>query len=106
MPAIPPKLTMEQRKAALEKAGIVRKKRAQVKQELRAGELTFVGLLERAENDEDLSGIKVLSVLESIPGIGKVKARRRLKELNISEVRRVKGLSVKQRNALLSQFQE
>ncbi len=82
----------------------MRKRRADVKQEIRKGEIDFVQLLEMAEKEEALAGIKVLSVLESIPGIGKVKARRRLAELNISEVRRVKGLSPRQKDALLSMF--
>ncbi len=104
MPAIPPKLTPEQRRQSLIKAGIVRKRRADVKHQIKKGEINFALLLEMAEKEEALAGIKVLSVLESIPGIGKVKARRRLAELNISEIRRVKGLSLRQKNALLGMF--
>ena len=36
--------------------------------------------------------MKVLAVLESLPGVGKVKARRIMEEIGISETRRVRGL--------------
>ena len=45
--------------------------------------------------------MKVLAVLESLPGLGKVKARRVLDELGVSETRRVQGLGDQQRKKLL-----
>jgi ribosomal protein S13 len=40
-------------------------------------------------------------VLESLPGVGKVQARRIMEELDISETRRLRGLGRNQRESLL-----
>jgi hypothetical protein len=75
---LPPALTAEQRQAALQKAAEARRTRAEVKVKL-----------------------KVVSVLESLPGVGKVQARRIMEELDISESRRLRGLGRNQREGLL-----
>ena len=46
----------------------------------------------------------VVSVLESLPGVGKVRARHLMSELEISESRRLRGLGTTQRRALLEKF--
>jgi hypothetical protein len=99
----PPVLTPEQRAAALEKAAIVRKVRADVKERLKSGSLSLRDLLVLAESTEMLAKLKVLSALESLPGLGKVKARRLLETVGIAESRRLQGLGAKQRAELLSQ---
>ena len=48
--------------------------------------------------------MKVLVVLESLPKLGKVKARRTMEEIGISESRRLRGLGTQQRAALVSRF--
>ena len=45
-----------------------------------------------------------VSVLESLPGVGKVRARHIMSELEISESRRLRGLGTNQRRALLEKF--
>jgi len=40
-------------------------------------------------------------MLESLPGVGKVKARRLMEEVGIADTRRVRGLGAQQRVALL-----
>ena len=40
-------------------------------------------------------------MLESLPGVGKVQARRIMEELDISESRRLRGLGRNQREGLL-----
>ena len=72
----PPALTAEQRHAALEKAAKVRRERAEVKEKLKMGSLTLAELLRKAESDETVGKMKVVSVLESLTGLGKVKAKR------------------------------
>ena len=47
--------------------------------------------------------MKVISVLESLPGLGKVKARRLMETVGISDSRRLQGLGAKQREALLKE---
>ena len=68
------------------------------------GSLSLPQLLEDAEKDDIVGKMKVLAVLESLPGVGKVKARRTMEEIGISETRRVRGLGAQQRKELLAEF--
>lgn len=68
------------------------------------GSLTLAELLERSGDDVNIDKMKVLAVLEALPGVGKVKARRTMEEIGISDTRRVKGLGQQQRKALLEAF--
>jgi signal recognition particle GTPase len=101
---LPPPLTEEQRRAALEKAAAARRARAEIKERLKMGSLTLTELLDQAAGDETVGKMKVVAVLESLPGVGKVKARRTMEEIGISETRRVRGLGDQQRAALLGLF--
>ena len=65
------------------------------------GSITLSELLDQAETDDMVASIKVLAVLESLPGVGKVKARRTMDEIGIADTRRVRGLGDQQRKALL-----
>jgi len=98
----PPKLTPEQRARALEKAAAARRARATLKLALRDGSLSPAELLARAQTDEAAAGMKVSAVLISLPGLGKVKAQRLMERLGIAESRRLRGLGVKQREALIN----
>ena len=97
---LPPSLSPEQRQAALEKAAAARRQRAELKEKLKMGSTSLRELLEQAQRDEVVGKMKVLSVLESLPGLGKVKARRLMEEVGISETRRIQGLGDKQRQKL------
>jgi hypothetical protein len=97
----PPALTPEQRAAALEKAAKVRRERAEVKDKM--GSLSLADLLTQADSNETVGKMKVVSVLESLPGLGKVKARRLMETVGISDSRRLQGLGAKQREALLKE---
>ena len=101
---LPPSLSPEQRQAALEKATAARRQRAEVKERLKAGALTLEQLFKEGDEDETLAKLKVVSVLESMPGVGKVGARRLMEELEISESRRLRGLGDNQRKKLLQRF--
>ena len=68
------------------------------------GSLHLGELIEAATTNEVVAKMKVLAVLESLPGVGKVKARRTMETIGISESRRVRGLGVQQRQALLAAF--
>jgi len=100
----PPKLTDEQRTAALKKAAEVRRIRSDIKSRLKMGSISFSELLDRSESDVVVAKIKVLACLESLPGVGKVKARRAMEEIGIAESRRLSGLGPLQRTALLEVF--
>jgi ribosomal protein L9 len=98
-----PELTAEQRKAALEKAARVRRERAEIKKKLKAGHLKVGDIISRA--DDDIYGkMTVKSVIESLPGIGKMRATKIMQEIGISQSRRIKGLGVNQIKALRERF--
>ena len=104
--ALPP-LTPEQRAAALEKAGIARRERAAVKNRLKHSGASLIEVLKEGSRDggNDIVGkMKVSSVLESLPGVGKVRARKIMEEIGISESRRVRGLGAQQMASLEREF--
>jgi hypothetical protein len=101
---LPPQLTDEQRAAALEKAAAARKARAELKEKLKMGSVTLTELFDSAAGNDTVGKMKVLAVLESLPGLGKVKARRLLEECEISETRRIQGLGRNQRDKLLEKL--
>jgi hypothetical protein len=98
-----PTLTPEQRQQALEKAAEARRKRAELKAQLKSGNTSLATVLGK-EDDETVGKMKVSSVLESMPGVGKVRARKIMEKLDISASRRVRGLGSKQKDALLAEF--
>ena len=102
--AQPPSLTPEQRTAALAKAAAARTARAELKERLKLGSITLAEVLAQGETDDLVGKTKVLAVLESLPGVGKVKARRTMDEIGIADTRRVRGLGSQQREALLAAF--
>ena len=101
---LPPELSAEQRQAALEKAAAARRQRAELREKLKMGSTKLSELLDAAERDEVVGKMKVSAVLESLPGLGKVKAKRLMEEIGISETRRVRGLGEQQRASLLKAF--
>jgi hypothetical protein len=98
-----PTLTEEQRKQALVKAAEARRKRAELKGRLKAEKMSLRDVLAK-QGDEIVGKMKVASVLESLPGVGKVRARKIMERLDISASRRVRGLGAKQKEALLTEF--
>lgn len=63
------------------------------------GTLTLANALK--SDDVNVGKLKVVSLLESLPGVGKVKARKVMEDIGIAENRRVQGLGAQQRAALL-----
>ena len=101
---IPPKLTAEQRSAALAKSTASRQVRAAIKARVKLGELSLSAVLDLAGNDEAIAKMRVAELLESFAGVGKVRALAMLERLEISPTRRVQGLGVAQRHNLLREF--
>jgi hypothetical protein len=97
--ATPPQLTPEQRAAALAKAAEARAARAEIKARLKMGSLTLAQALE--SSDDNVGKLKVQSLLESLPGVGKVKAREVMNDVGVADNRRVQGLGAQQKAALL-----
>ena len=97
--ATPPQLTPEQRTAALAKAAEARTARAELKNQLKLGSISLSEAL--ASTDTTVGKLKVVSLLESLPGVGKVKARKIMEDIGIADNRRVQGLGQQQRLSLL-----
>lgn len=100
----PPHLTPEQRKEALLKAAISRKRRAEVKTKIKSGEFTIDSILELAATDEAVAKMRVKELLESLSGVGKVRAQSLMDRLNISPTRRIQGLGRLQIKQLREEF--
>jgi len=101
---IPPKLTAQQRAAALAKSTASRQVRAAVKTRVKLGELSLSAVLDLAQNDEAIAKMRVVELLESFAGVGKIRALAMLERLQISQTRRIQGLGVAQRQSLLREF--
>ena len=101
--ALPP-LTPEQRAAALEKAAAARRARAAIKVRLKSSGTSLEDVLASGDTDDAVGKMKVVAVLEAMPGVGKVRAQRIMEKLEISPSRRVRGLGAKQREALQREF--
>ncbi len=98
----PPQLTPEQRAAALAKAAEARAARADIKARLKMGSISLREALD--SDDSNVGKLKVVSMLEALPGVGKVKARRVMEDVGIADNRRVQGLGAQQRASLLKQL--
>lgn len=101
--ALPP-LTPEQRTAALEKAAVARRERAAVKNRLKYSQGSLAEVITLGKDDEIIGKMKVSALLESMPGVGRVRARQIMEEIGISESRRVRGLGTNQAAALITRF--
>ncbi|GAB2470158.1 integration host factor, actinobacterial type [Xylanimonas ulmi] len=101
--ALPP-LTPEQRAAALEKAAEARRVRAEIKNRLKYSQGSLKDVIEQGQTDDVVGKLKVVALLESLPGVGKVKARAIMEEVGIAETRRVRGLGPHQAAALIERF--
>jgi transposase len=101
--ALPP-LTPEQRQAALDKAAASRRERAEVKNRLKHSGASLADVVAEAQSNEVIGKMRVKELLQSMPGIGKVRALQVMEKLKISETRRVRGLGAKQVAALVAEF--
>jgi hypothetical protein len=97
--ALPPR-TPDQRTAALEKAAAARRERAKVGKRLKSGSISLPQVLASGQTNEIIGRTKVSVVLESLPGVGKVRARQIMERIGIPESRRIRGLGARQRAAL------
>ncbi len=100
----PPVLTEAERAAALAKARSSRADRARIKAEVKAGNLTVAQVIDMAIDDEAIAKMRVCELLESISGVGKVRAVATLDRLGISRTRRIMGLGHHQRSLLIKEF--
>ncbi len=100
---IPP-LSDEQRSQARNAATEARRRRAEVKQNLRTGESNLAEVLARAESDDVVAHAKVVDVLKALPRVGTVRATKVMERLDIAPNRRLRGLGKHQSAALIAEF--
>ncbi len=99
-----PELTPEQRQAALDKAAASRRERAEVKNRLKHSGASILDVLREGQVNDVIGKMRVIDLLQSMPGLGKVRARQLMERLSIAESRRVRGLGTKQVAALEREF--
>lgn len=99
-----PPLTPEQRSAALEKAAAARRARSEMRGRLKSSQTSLAEVLDSGQHDEAIGKMKVTSVLEALPGVGKARAAKIMERLEIAGSRRVRGLGVNQRARLVAEF--
>jgi hypothetical protein len=99
-----PRLTPEERQANLDKAAASRRERAEVKNRLKHSGASIIEVIEQGRVNEVIGKMRVLDLLQAMPGIGKVRAHQLMERLGISESRRVRGLGTNQIAALRREF--
>jgi hypothetical protein len=99
-----PKLTPEQRKAALDKAAAARQLRAEVKNRLKSSRASLAEVLQESRANEVVAKLKVVDLLQAMPGVGKVRAQEIMQRIGIADSRRLRGLGANQVKALLAEF--
>lgn len=99
-----PKLTPEERAVALQRAAQARAVRAEIKQQLKSGSVSLSSVIKKGESDDAIGKLRVSSLLEALPGVGRVRAQALLEEIGIAESRRVRGLGPRQTAALVERF--
>ena len=98
-----PQLSPEARAEALEKAKVARLERARVREQLKTGKITLADVL-AMKKDPIVGRMRVTTLIETMPGYGKAKAEKMMKELQIAESRRLRGLGQRQQDALIERL--
>ena len=92
--------------AVFAKAAEVRSQRDQLKGGIGSGETLLGEVLGRADAEEGFGGIKLLSLMDCVPGLGKVRGRRLLGDLGWAETMKLGELSGGEQGELLGRLAE
>ena len=95
----PPKLTTQERRDALKAAVAARRSRAAFKEEIKVGKKSWKDAF--SAQDESIKKMRVRELIESVPGVGEVRAKNILERAGISPTRRVGGVGRSQYEKLL-----
>lgn len=99
-----PNLTTEQRRENLEKAKAALQRRAAILKGVADGSYSVPDVLNMAGNDDTVARMKVFTLIKAAPGYGFARTQQTMRKLHISESRRLRGLGVNQRAALVELF--
>ncbi len=94
-----PERSLGQRLDALQRANVVRSRRAQLKRDLKSGRSSIHSLLESPP--EYIATAKVFDMLLAVPKYGRVKVNKVLQQCRISPSKTIGGLSQRQREELV-----
>jgi guanylate kinase len=95
----PPNLTTQERRDALKAAVAARRSRAAFKEEIKVGKKSWKDAF--SAQDESIKKMRVRELIESLPGVGEVRAKNILERAGISPTRRVGGVGRSQYEKLL-----
>jgi guanylate kinase len=99
---LPPRLSSRARRRAGEKAVLARQDRAKVKEQVASGELFFFDLFK--DERKSIARMKLMDLLQSVPGIGQARAQLIFERTNISPSRRIGGVGHRQIELLRQEF--
>ena len=90
-----------ERQAAVLPLYLLRQQMDAVLGQVESGALGIDSILSQGDLDEASSVLYACKLIEVVPGIGKVKARQLLAQMNISETEQTGNLTLEQRNKLM-----
>lgn len=96
-----PSRTPEQRAEALARALASRQERARLRMALHGREISPIDVIEGSTTNPLWAALRVTWLLESVPGIGPVRAARIMETVGVASTRRLQGLGMRQRAALI-----
>lgn len=99
-----PQLSTEQLEAARIAATEARRARAELKEQVKNGTISFTEALNKAVDDDTLSRIKVIDLLRALPRVGVTRATEIMENLQIAPNRRIRGLGRHQVDRLTELF--
>lgn len=99
---LPPRLSRRSRRKAGQKAVLARQERARVKEEIASGEKFFFELF--ADERKSIKRMKLVDLLQSVPGIGRIRADLIMDRAEISSSRRIGGVGKRQLEILRQEF--
>lgn len=98
----PPKISNRFRRKSGQKAVAARQERAKIKQMVADGEIFFFDLF--GDDRKSVSRMKLIDLLQSVPGVGKVRADQIIERTKISPSRRIGGVGPRQIELLREEF--
>jgi guanylate kinase len=99
---LPPKLSRRSRRKAGQRAVAARQERAKVKELITKGEIFFFDLF--TDDRKSITRMKLIDLLQSVPGIGQSRAEIILERTGISPSRRIGGVGHRQLELLRQEF--
>ena len=99
---LPPRLSRRARRKACMKAVAARQERAKVKEQIATGDLFFFDLF--TDERKSITRMKLIDLLQAVPGIGQVRAEIIFDRTGISPSRRIGGVGRRQLELLRQEF--